>query len=222
MRDDETGAPPAVPWARSHRNSRGRAQTAQHVHLARLAAAEREVIPAENSLRAETHSQHVVDERLRRKRAEFLKGRTHIMLHAHGGNAPRLFLRRKDGPAFYSRSSGGAKVNTADVQPRSRAASTVRAQHTAVPQVHAVKIAKGHTGARAALYRRKSIVAVQTHTSRFSMRPFPARDKRPQKRTPRAAAPAGRVTRVRKTVFHSHGCAFHPAHPRNSPAHSAR
>ena len=46
-------------------------------------------------------------------------------------------------------------------------------QHTAVPQVHAVKIAKSHTGARAALYRRKSIVAVQTHTSRFSMRAVP-------------------------------------------------
>ena len=70
---------------------------------------------------------------------------------------------------FTARSSGGAKVNTADVQPRFHRAR----QHTAVPQVHAVKIAKGHTGARAALYRRKSIVAVQTHTSRFSMRAVP-------------------------------------------------
>ena len=114
-----------------------------------------------------------MDERLRRKRAEFLKGRTHIMLHAHGGNAPRLFLRRKDGPAFYSpvqRRCKGEHGGRAAPLPRSFHRAR---QHTAVPQVHAVKIAKGHTGARAALYRRKSIVAVQTHTSRFSMRAVP-------------------------------------------------
>lgn len=74
---------------------------------------------------------------------------------------------------FTARSSGGAKVNTADVQPRLPRSFHRARQHTAVPQVHAVKIAKGHTGARAALYRRKSIVAVQTHTSRFSMRAVP-------------------------------------------------
>ena len=74
---------------------------------------------------------------------------------------------------FTARSSGGAKAEHGGrAAPLPRSFHRAR-QHTAVPQVHAVKIAKGHTGARAALYRRKSIVAVQTHTSRFSMRAVP-------------------------------------------------
>ena len=186
--------------------------------LPAFAAAEREVIPQKTAFAPKRTASTVVDERLRRKRAEFLKGRTHIMLHAHGGNAPRLFLRRKDGPAFTARSSGGAKVNTADVQPRSRAASTVRASTRRCPGARRQKPRGPHRRPCRPLSSQEYRSSANAHLPFFNAGRSLLGIKGPKSENAAAQRPGGARHAFAKQFFHSQDVSFHPAHPpRNSP-----
>ena len=127
-----------------HRNAARRAQSLQPRHIAGRLRSEGEIVAAENRSGVQTAHQHLIDELLGRKVAEFRKGRFHHPVHAERLHARMLDGRGKNPPAFQGVAGREFKGKDSRAERAAACCPDRCADHRPVAKVNAVKIAKRH------------------------------------------------------------------------------